>query len=101
MDRRVGVWIWDLRIWFGCWGRCAPGRKKLGNFDWGKRFTKGTVGTVLKGRSYCLGPYRLTLGRMRAVQPTNPSQRERSDADPRPCPVLKGRGLGLESVLLL
>jgi hypothetical protein len=71
----------------------------LGNFDWGKRFAKQTVGTVLKGRSYSLGPDRLTLGRMRAAQPTNPSQRERSDADPRPRPVLKGRGLGLEHAL--
>lgn len=73
----------------------------MGNFDWGKRFAKRTVGTVLKGRSYFLGPDRLTLGRMRVAQPTNPSQRERSDADPRPRPrpVLKGRGLGLERAL--
>jgi hypothetical protein len=71
----------------------AAVEKKLGNFDLGKRFAKCNVGMVLEGRRLDLGWGRLTLGRMRTAQPTNPSQREHSNADPRP--ILKGRSLGL------
>jgi hypothetical protein len=72
VDGRVGIWDFDDFV-FGDWGRAAPGRKKLGNFDWGKRFAKCTVGRQLQGGVLGLAKGKLTLGRMRTAQPFNPN----------------------------
>lgn len=65
------------------------GRKKSEHFDWKKRLTKGTVGTVLKGGRLGLGQDRPALSRMYMAQSTNLSGLECSKASPHQ--VLKGR----------
>jgi hypothetical protein len=97
---RIEDLVWWIEGWvfgfeeliLGDWGACGR-RKNCGNLSWEIGSRNAMWGRYLRVGGCNLGCGSLTLGKMRMAQHTNPSQRERSDADP--CPVLKGRSLGL------
>jgi hypothetical protein len=97
---RIEGLVWWIEGWvfgfeeliLGDWGACGR-RKNCEKLSWETGSRNAMWGRYLRVGGWTLGCGSLTLGKMCMAQRTNPSQRERSDADP--CRVLKGRSLGL------